>query len=240
LAGRGLSAVLGLLINPNKEGANALRKMGRTVNDVNPELHGLKGALEGLKGMSTQDLAKMFGASNLDVVLSLLNNLSGEKGLEIRPEPGGLMGDGQDAKNILVKPLPPDAYLVTVYVQANHRSQYEQGGLILYLDDNNYIKFVLEMVDGKHWFVLVCELDAKPKVINKLPASEKGGWIILQLKDQTVTAFSCDGKVGTVKIGTADFPMEPRPRIGIFTQSGEPGSDRWVTFRDFVIYKATE
>ncbi|HPO08631.1 MAG TPA: DUF1349 domain-containing protein [bacterium] len=165
---------------------------------------------------------------------------SGEKGLEIRPEPGGLMGDGQDAKNILVKPLPPDAYLVTVYVQANHRSQYEQGGLILYLDDNNYIKFVLEMVDGKHWFVLVCELDAKPKVINKLPASEKGGWIILQLKDQTVTAFSCDGKVGTVKIGTADFPMEPRPRIGIFTQSGEPGSDRWVTFRDFVIYKATE
>lgn len=82
LVGRGLSAVLGMLINPNKEGANALRKMGRTVNDVNPELHGLKGALEGLKGMSTQDLAKMFGASNLDVVLSLLNNLSGEKGLE--------------------------------------------------------------------------------------------------------------------------------------------------------------
>lgn len=82
LAGRGLSAVLGLLINPNKEGANALRKMGRSVSDVNPELHGLKGALEGLKGMSTQDLAKMFGASNLDVVLSLINNLSGEKGLE--------------------------------------------------------------------------------------------------------------------------------------------------------------
>lgn len=82
LAGRGLSAVLGMLINPNKEGAKALQNMGRTVSDVNPELHGLKGALSALKGMSTQDLAKMFGAANLDVVLSLINNLSGEKGLE--------------------------------------------------------------------------------------------------------------------------------------------------------------
>ena len=63
-------------------------------------------------------------------------------GLEIRLEPGGLMGGGKDAKNILVRPLPEKASAVGVNLRFDPVEQYEQAGLILYGDDDNYIKLV--------------------------------------------------------------------------------------------------
>ena len=61
-------------------------------------------------------------------------------GLQIKIEPGGLMGGGKDAKNILIRPLPAEAKSVSVSVDTDHKSQYEQAGLNLYRGDDDYIK----------------------------------------------------------------------------------------------------
>ncbi len=158
-----------------------------------------------------------------------------EKGLHIKIEPGGLMGAATNAKNILVRPLPPEAKSVSVSVDTNHKKQYEQAGLNLYRDDNNYIKLVREFVDGKNWIVLVVEVNAKPSVVNKVPLPEGKTCIGLEFGEKGVTA-KCWGDSGEITtVGEAQFPMEPRPRVGVFTQSGEDGADRWACFTDFRI-----
>ncbi len=159
-----------------------------------------------------------------------------EDGLKIQVEPGGLMGAGKDAKNIFVRSLPEEARSVAVKVEADHQAQYEQGGLILYNDDDNYVKLVVEHVDGENWVVLVMEISEAAQVINKVPEPEGITNIAMDFTTQGVDCY-CWGTEGEItKVGTAAFPMDPRPRIGVFTQSGQPDAERWVTFSDYMIY----
>ncbi len=160
---------------------------------------------------------------------------SGQQGLKIKIQPGGLMGAGKDAKNILVRPLPDDAKSVKVQVDAEHKTQFEQAGLILYHDDDTYIKLVLEMVDEKVWVVFVVEKETKAAVINKVPRPEGDAWVAMDFAGNSVKTYCWGKKEKKIEIGKAEFPMEPKPRIGVFTQSGQPGSDRWATFEHFTI-----
>lgn len=91
-------------------------------------------------------------------------------GLSIRTEPGGLMGPGGDAKNILLRPLDPRARAASVSVETQPASQFEQAGLILYRDDDNYAKLVREFVDGETCVVFVVETEGRPRVVAKVPA----------------------------------------------------------------------
>jgi regulation of enolase protein 1 (concanavalin A-like superfamily) len=160
---------------------------------------------------------------------------SGKNGLEIKIEPGGLMGDGKDARNILVRPLPEGAKSVMVQVDADHETQFEQAGLILYQDDDTYIKLVLEMVDGEVWIVSIVEIEAKAALINKVSRPDGEVRIALDLEEGKVKT-SCWGKEGKpIELGAAEFPMKPLPRVGVFTQSGQPEADRWARFCNFII-----
>ncbi|MEW6238257.1 MAG: DUF1349 domain-containing protein [Candidatus Omnitrophota bacterium] len=158
-----------------------------------------------------------------------------DQGLLILLEPGGLMGEGKDAKNILVRPLPPQAKSVSVCVEANHEAQYEQAGLILYHDDDNYIKLMKEFVDGQTWIVLVAEAAANPRVVNKIPSPPNPTWVGFNfaVKGASAVCWGSDGAV--TQVGGADFTMQPSPRIGVFTQSGQPNANRWARFADFKI-----
>ncbi len=161
-----------------------------------------------------------------------------EKGLEIKLEPGGLMGGGRDAKNLLVRPWPKESSAVSVFVDARHERQFEQAGFLVYKDDDNYIKIVKEMVDGVCWIVYVVEIEAAPKIVGKVRAPKKGVWLGLAIEEEKIKAcFSADGK-HYKSAGEAEFPMDPKPRIGIFTQSGHPGVDYWVRFADFRLLKS--
>ncbi len=160
---------------------------------------------------------------------------SGESGLQIMIEPGGLMGAGKDAKNILVRPLPEKAKSVMVQVDADHKTQYEQAGLILYQDDDTYIKLVMEMVNEEVWIVFVVEIETKAKVVNKVARPKGDVWVAFDFEGDEVRT-SCWGKEGKkIEIGSTKFPMKPRPRVGVFTQSGQPNSNRWAQFRNFII-----
>lgn len=76
LAGRGLAAVMGLMINPNEKAQAALAAVGLTVKDINPEIVGLQTAISNLSKFDPQILAQMFGAANFDVVASLIKGVS--------------------------------------------------------------------------------------------------------------------------------------------------------------------
>ncbi len=157
------------------------------------------------------------------------------QGLGIRLEPGRLMGDGRDAKNILVRPLPDGTKSVSVRVDASHKTQYEQGGLILYHGDDDYIKVVKEMVDGKVYVLMVVEIKMQAFVVNKVPCPEPDVWIGLELGAKSVNSLCWGNDKKRIAVAVAEFPLSPAPRIGVFTQNGQPGADRWVVFSDFMI-----
>ncbi|MBN2326433.1 MAG: DUF1349 domain-containing protein [Candidatus Omnitrophica bacterium] len=163
-----------------------------------------------------------------------------EKGLEIQLEPGSLMGGGKGVKNILVRPLPEEANQVSVEVEFIPENQYEQAGLMLYCDDDRYIKLVKEFVDGEPWIVMAVEIDAQNPLVQKIPAPG----------DQVKIRFSLDGDGVTgacwnqenadspwMAVASFSFPMSPRPMIGVFTQNGQPETERWACFTNFRITK---
>lgn len=160
---------------------------------------------------------------------------SSEKGLKIKIASGSLMGGGRGVRNILVRPLPEEVKFVSVHVAADHKVQYEQAGMILYRDDDNYVKLVLERVGEEHNIVLVVEVDAAAKVLGKVPRPQKSASVGMEFNDEELTVHIWDDEKHTV-MGKAEFPMSPRPRVGVFTHGGEAGADRWACFQDFGVY----
>ena len=166
-------------------------------------------------------------------------NRKTDGGLCIRLEPGGLMGGAKDARNILIRPLPAEARSVAVNVETHHASQFEQAGLILYGDDDNYVKLVREFVDGSTWIVLVVEVAARPNVAAKVPLPEgETTWLCMEIQGEKIKASGWGDSKAVVTVGEVDFPPEILRRVGIFTQSGQAGADRWARFRDFSIRRA--
>ena len=153
-------------------------------------------------------------------------------------EPGGLMGGGKDAKNLLVRPWPPEAKSVWLSLQARYESQYEQAGLLVYHDDDHYVKLVMEFVDGQTWIVFITEKNTEDQLIAKVPATTPPRLLGLEEKDDTLTAkVLWDANADFTDVGTCAFDLSPRPRIGLFAQSGQAGAERWVTFHAFALWR---
>src|SRR6185503_17029090 len=73
----------------------------------------------------------------------------GERGLEVRIQPGNMWGPQNDARNVLVRAAPDPAQgeiEVSVNVENKPTHQYEQVDLVWYFDDSNMVKLGLELV----------------------------------------------------------------------------------------------
>jgi regulation of enolase protein 1 (concanavalin A-like superfamily) len=115
---------------------------------------------------------------------------------------------------------------------------WHQAGLLLYDDDDNYLKFVWEIKSdgqGTH-LVLIREIDATPEH-HHAPAPENTGKVWLRLtrwKDKVEYASSGDGKKWTAH-GAVNWGASRGPaRVGIMAKNGwtdAPQID--VCFTDF-------
>lgn len=157
-------------------------------------------------------------------------------GLSVLVQPGGLMGPGGDAKNVLTRPLDPRARAASVSVESKPSSQFEQAGLILYRDDDNYAKLVRECVDGETCVVFVVELEGRPRVLAKVPAPPGRTRLAFDFTAKGIAALAGGEAGDRALLAEAEFPLGPPPRIGVFSQSGEPGADRWARFADFTLH----
>jgi regulation of enolase protein 1 (concanavalin A-like superfamily) len=92
-------------------------------------------------------------------------------GLEIKVEPGNMWGPANDAKNVLVRPVPKnkDHLEFTVTVRHNPTAQYEQVDLVWYYDDSHMVKLGQEMVDGKLSIVMGREEKDRTRTIAIIP-----------------------------------------------------------------------
>ncbi len=70
--------------------------------------------------------------------------------LQLLAQPSNIWGKRNNkTENFLLRALPGPKSTVEVTVHFNPRKEYEQAGLMLYLDDDNYIKFDRELYGGQ-------------------------------------------------------------------------------------------
>ena len=143
-----------------------------------------------------------------------------------------------DAPNIVVQPLPGGAVTITTTVTGEFYDAYEQAGLILYQDDDNYVKFVFEgrstgsADPAARVFQLVQETAGSPDETNG-PAVGDGypDTVHLQLRIDDaglVEAYSSlDGDTWDLFGATGDVSGLTDVQMGLFALAGNgrPGGD---------------
>lgn len=159
-----------------------------------------------------------------------------DEGLQIRIQPGGLMGAGKSAKNIFTRSIPEGATQATITVSHDAQNQYAQAGLILYTDDDNYIKLVREYLDGATTIVFVTEVEAHNQLPGKAAAQSESSIVRLDWSGDLVEAYVIlPDTEEPMMLGRAEFSVTPETRIGVFAQDGVEGADHWATFTNMVL-----
>jgi hypothetical protein len=91
-------------------------------------------------------------------------------GMEIRAQKGRIWA-GNDAKNILVHEpeFEPDGSRAEINVRLGlPKTIYEQGGLLRYAGDDDFVKLIVEHIEGRYYVVMAQESEGKRKVHAKV------------------------------------------------------------------------
>lgn len=166
-----------------------------------------------------------------------------DKGLHIRNQHGSLWGGGNDARNVLLRPLPeiPAGKALAVEVTVRHKPQInaEQAGLVYHVDDENYVKLIYESLEKEELIVFAREHKGESKVIGSVPIPNDAPRLRLVIgHDGLRGQFLADDNTWR-QIGHCDFPADKAPskdaRVGLVCHGGPYEVERWATFHDFSI-----
>jgi regulation of enolase protein 1 (concanavalin A-like superfamily) len=156
--------------------------------------------------------------------------------LELLAQPTNIWGKKNDkTENFLLRALPGGSSSVEVTLDFDPKKEYEQAGLMIYLDDDNYIKFDRELYGGQSC-TLVLESDAKPNVVKKIPFREGPLRLRLEIADGKVkAAVKAPGDGEWTAHGETTLPgSADKLRVGLFALLGDEKAPRWAKFKDFV------
>ena len=152
--------------------------------------------------------------------------------LTIDSLPGTLWEGSNDTRNIAAVDAPPGDFIVELSVTGEVATGGEQGGLMWYAGDDDYLKFVREMVGATRSVVLVTET-AGVVSIDGFAATDSNE-LDLQLEragDTFIARYRVPGDPWQELVQVApDFPGSPR--IALFTQ-GDPEGQRSSSFFNF-------
>ena len=157
--------------------------------------------------------------------------------VELLAQPSNIWGrKNNKTKNFLLRPFPGKGFSVEVTVEFNPKKEYEQAGLMIYLDDDNYIKFDRELFAGQSC-TLVLESGAKPKVVKKIAFREGPLRLRLEISGDKVKAMvkAPESKQWTAH-GETQLPgSADKLKVGLFALLGDAKAPRWARFKDFVM-----
>ncbi|GEM_PF-307179 len=164
------------------------------------------------------------------------------RGLEIQIEPGNMWGPANDAKNILLHPLPGKRDLeLEISVRFEHRptEQYEQTDLVWYYDDSHMVKIGEELVDGKLSVVMGREEKDRTRTLAIVPLKTEAVELrLISRLDRIRGEYRPAGETAWKKAGECDLPMPASkvvPQISIQTYQGPAHAVHWATISDFLI-----
>ena len=161
--------------------------------------------------------------------------LSEDGSLKIRTQPGRIWAEREEkAENILVRRAPvSDGDSIEIAVTlVDPVNRYEQAGLVLYVDDDRFVKLVVEFIDGETFVVMGREFEGeKRKVLAKTPIERMGAQLRLEVEGSTVKGSwkpVGDASGAWTPAAEAEIPAELTRSFAIFTQDGPADEVRWA------------
>jgi regulation of enolase protein 1 (concanavalin A-like superfamily) len=158
---------------------------------------------------------------------------------EIRNAPGTLWKDDNDLRNLALLPVADESFSASVRVDGIYRDQSEQGGLIYYVDDDNYVKLVKErqVLGAFDVVTMVTEEDGAIGLLDMNIGYLGQDTVELRMDvqgDQIVGYYrKSSDREWTEFATTRRLEGFRAPRIGLFAQGTDPSSQRRTTFTEF-------
>jgi len=160
-------------------------------------------------------------------------------GLQVLIEPGNMWGPANNAKNVLLRPVPEAMQKnAEVSVQVAHKPQnrWEQANLVWYYSDGAMVKLGLEIENGRTNIVMGREEGDKTKTIAIIPYDGEAVQLRMVVKGEELTGSfrKPDAKEWTdAGKTTTPAPAGTAPQISLQFYQGVAGSDRWATVNGF-------
>ncbi|WP_229688566.1 ThuA domain-containing protein [Micromonospora yangpuensis] len=160
--------------------------------------------------------------------------------LRLPTSAGDLYGARNDATNLVLQPAPSGAWQATTRLTLAARADYQQAGLLVYGNDDNYAKLDL-VYGGSRRVEFIRESGGTPRnESTDSTAAPTGDTVHLRLtSDGTnlTAAYSADGQTFTTVGRSAALAGISNPRIGLFALNG--GTTAPVVNADFDWFRIT-
>lgn len=166
-----------------------------------------------------------------------------DRGLEIRIQPGNMWGRANNAKNVLVRPVPdPATQRVEVAVTVSNKptGQYEQVDLVWYYDDAHMVKIGQEQVDNVLCLVMGREENDKTKTLAKIPFDAPSLEVRFIASGDTIRGqYRAAGETAWRDAAECTLPKHGEPKISLQAYQGPNDAEHWARFSEFRIARAS-
>ncbi|HEU5474338.1 MAG TPA: DUF1349 domain-containing protein [Actinophytocola sp.] len=123
---------------------------------------------------------------------------------------------------------------VSVRIDGNYRDQYDQAGVMAWVDDDHWLKAGVELFDGQLRLSTVVTIGHSNWAFATLPEGTATLWLRLQRKSEAVEVhYSLDG-AGYDLASLVYLPAGREAHVGVMCAAPE-GDGFSVTFRDLAI-----
>jgi regulation of enolase protein 1 (concanavalin A-like superfamily) len=159
-----------------------------------------------------------------------------EGALEIRALPGGINGKENTAKNLLLRKPPAagtqdEPFALEATVQNAPAQAGEQAGVILYVDDDNYVSFVREHKEGKTFVRMIREREGEETVwAQKELEGESHALRILHLGNKIQAEVMMGKPAMWMPAYYGEPPFKGPVKAGLIAFGGPGDKERWAKF----------
>ena len=139
----------------------------------------------------------------------------------------------RDNAHFYYRPISGD-FTATVSFSGRYTAQYDQAGLMIRLDEANWLKCGIEYVDGTQQASVVVTRDYSDWSVGPLDPPPAKLWLRLTRRGEAVEVYYSLDSVSYVMIRVAYLPAAAEAEVGLMCASPE-GNGFTVTFEDLVI-----
>lgn len=160
-------------------------------------------------------------------------------GLEVRVQPGNMWGPANNARNVLVHPIPsPTTSPVEISVTySNHpTAQWEQANLVWFYDGGNMVKLGQELVTGRLSIVMGREQNDQARTVAIVPLDDYRVELRLQATGNRVRGqFRTKPWAIWRDVGECDLPVKGEPKASLHFYNGPASEEHWVRVQPFQV-----
>ncbi|GAL09306.1 hypothetical protein JCM19233_271 [Vibrio astriarenae] len=149
---------------------------------------------------------------------------------------GNMWGYGGEPKeNLFLLPVDKSSYHAQVNVELTSKRTFEQAGIGVFWDKDNYIKISKEMFNGELSLVFASEKGGNPSIVCLVPYSGHKVSLKLDVKDNAVTAYyRKDSSSEWNVVGSTTRHEGQEQGIILYTFSGNKAQPNRAVFSGFV------